>query len=247
VAEVGKVNVGKVVAGLVIVGAESVAGDRLGYDAATSKADIVRPLKEVLPRTRVSDERRSVAGESWAEIGALPSGEPELIGVDGMVGLADHLKLKIGDNGGERKRRMFEEILVALAAGFLTAEADEEDGAARALGKRAEGAGQLEDGGGAAGIVIGAVKDGFAAGAGERGADAEMIEVGAEQDGLLGQFGIGATENREGVVGGGRVVYRPGVERDELNLSGFQTERLELGGDVGGGDEFVVGGAAASA
>ena len=106
-------------------------------------------------------------------------------------------------------------------------------------GKRAEGAGELEDGGGAAGIVIGSVIDDLAGGG---LAHAQVIEVRAEQDGLLGERGIGAAEQADGVVGGGA-----GRERDELELGGFESEGLELGDDVGGGDEFVVSGAAASA
>ncbi len=84
---------------------------------------------------RVGDERSSVFGESWTEVAALPSGEPELIATDGRVGLADHLKLQIGDDGGQRQGRMREEVLIALAAGFLAAEADEENGAAGMPGK----------------------------------------------------------------------------------------------------------------
>ena len=70
--------------------------------------------------------------------------------------------------------------------------------------------------------------------------DAQVIEVRAEQDGLLGERGIGAAEQADGVVGGGA-----GREWDELELGGFESEGLELGDDVGGGDEFVVSGAAA--
>ena len=153
---------GEVVGGLVIVGSESVAGDGLGDDALAGEVEIVRALEEVLGGMRVGDERGSVFGESWAEVAALPSGEPELIGTDGRVGLADHLKLEIGDDGGQRQGRVREEILIALAAGFLTAEADEENAAAGLRGERAERAGQFEDGGGAAGIVIGSVVDDLA-------------------------------------------------------------------------------------
>ncbi len=137
------------------------------------------------------------------------------------------------------KRRVSEEILIALAAGLLAAEADEDDGAAGMGGERAEGAGQLEDGGGAAGIVIGSVIDDLAGGSVAR---AEVIEVGAEQDGLRGERGIGAAEQGEGVVGGGA-----GGEWDGLEFGGFESEGLELRDDIGGGDELVVGGAAASA
>ena len=67
-----------------------------------------------------------------------------------------------------------------------------------------------------------------------------------------GKCGIGAAEQGEGVVGGaGRSAAQTGsgsrIERDALDLGGLQTEGLELRGDVGGGDKFVVRGAAASA
>ncbi len=52
----------------------------------------------------------------------------------------------------------------------------------------------------------------------------------------------------QGVVGGSAAVaeFAPS-ERDALELGGLETEGLELGDDVGGGDKFVVRGAAASA
>ncbi len=103
VGEVVEVDVGEVVGGLVIVGSEAVAGDGLGDDAVAGEVEVVRAPEEVLGGMRVGDERGAVAGESWAEVGALPSGEPELIGTDGGVGLADHLELEIGDDGGERQ------------------------------------------------------------------------------------------------------------------------------------------------
>jgi len=134
---------------------------------------------------------------------------------------------------------MAEKIFVSLTAGFLAAEADEDDGAAGTGGKRSEGAGEFEDRGGAAGIVVGSVVNDLTGGGRAR---AKVIEVRAEQDGLLGERGIGATEQADGVVSGGA-----GAERDELDLGGIESEGLELGDDVGGGDLFVVGGAAASA
>ena len=112
----------------------------MSHNALAGQGEIVRALEEILERMRVGGERRSVFGESRAQIAALPSGEPELIGTDGRVGPADHLKLKIGDDGGKRQGRMRQEVLVALAAGFFTAKADEENGPARPPGEGAEGA-----------------------------------------------------------------------------------------------------------
>jgi len=180
-----------------------------------------------------------VAGKSGAKIGALPSAEPELIGTDGAVALADHLELQIGDDGSKRQRRMREEVLIALAAGFLTSEADEEDGAPRPWRHRAERTGELQHGRCAAGIVVGSVVNDFTVG---RCARAKVIEVGAEQDRLPCELGIGAAKQGNGVVG-----CAARGERDALHLCPFQSERLELRDHIGGGHQFVPGGAAASA
>ena len=239
VGEVVEIDVGEVVGGLVIVGAESVAGDGLGDDSLTGEREVVRAPEEVLFGVGIGDERGPVFGESWAEIAALPSGEPELRGADGGIGMADHLEFEIGDDGGQGNRRVLEKILVSLAAGFLAAEADEEDGAAGVRGERGERAGEFEDSGGAAGIVIGPVVDNFAVGS---RAHAEVIEMPAEQDGLAGERGVGAAEQSKGIVGCGAR-----GERDGLELSVFEAEGLELRGDIGGGDQLIVCGAAASA
>ena len=246
---------GEVIAGLMVVGSETVAGDGLRDDALAGEGEIVRALEEVLGGMRVGGERGSVFGESWAEVAALPSGEPELIGTDGGVWLADHLKLQIGNDGGKRQGWVREEVLITLASGFFTAEADEENAPARAAGERGESASQFKDGGGAAGIVIGSVIDDLAGGSAAR---AKVIEVGAEQDGFGGKCGIGAAEQAGGVVGEGAgrgvrggargsVRGKPGFERNALDLGGLQAEGLELRGDIGGGDKFIVGGTAASA
>src|ERR1700687_4683235 len=115
----------------------------------------------MLAGMRVGDERCPVPGKRGTEIGALPSGKPELIGTDGMVGLANHFKLEVGDDGGEQKGWVLQKISIALAAGCFTAEAAKNDGATGALRERAERARQFEDGGGAAGIVVGPVVDDF--------------------------------------------------------------------------------------
>ena len=119
VGQVVEVDVSEIVGGPVVVRAESVAGNGLGDDAAAGKVEVVRALEEVLGGMGIGDERRAVCGERGTEIGAFPSAKPELAGTDGAVGLADHLELEIGDDGWERRGRVVEEILVALAAGFL--------------------------------------------------------------------------------------------------------------------------------
>src|SRR5437868_10431667 len=84
------------------------AGEGLCDHAAAVERDIVRAGKKVLFRVRVGDQLGAVLRKSWAEIRALPTGEPELIGFDGRIGAANHLEFKIRDNGTQRHRRMLE-------------------------------------------------------------------------------------------------------------------------------------------
>ena len=131
----------------------------------------------------IGDEVGAVAGEFGAEVGALEAGEPEGAGGDGGIGAADHLELEIGDDAGERDGRMREEGAVAEAPDLLRAEEGEDDGAARAWAG-GEDVGEGEDGGGAGGVVVGAVVDGVSGCV--CGADAEVVEMGGEQDDLRG-------------------------------------------------------------
>lgn len=129
--------------------------------------------------------------------------------------------------------------------------------------------GEGEDGGGAGGIVVGAVVDGVggAGGGGVHGGvagggiDAEVVEVGGKEDGLGGL--VGAAEDGDGVPG----LFARGVlefgealpeacgqgcgqgallEKGVVVAAGFETEGLEAGGGVKGGDVLVAGGGAAT-
>ncbi len=149
------------VAGLVVVLVQSVAGDGLGDDTLLCQRIVVRALEEMLRRVRVVDQVGAVFGELGAEVGAVEAGEPERSGGDGRVGTADHLELEVGDDAGEWDRRMREKGAVAEAAKLLRAEEGEDDGAARARAG-GEDVGQRKDGGGAGGVVVGAVVVGVA-------------------------------------------------------------------------------------
>jgi hypothetical protein len=118
---------------------------------------------------------------------------------------------------------------------------------------------QREHGGGAGGVVVGAVVDGVAGGVG--GADAEVVQVCGEQDDPGG--GIGAAQDGDGVLGcGARDVLKLGEalaegrrqrrgQRDLLQEGAIVAARGEAEGEElrGGeecGDVLVASGGAAA-
>src|SRR5438270_6249384 len=91
-----------------------------------------------------------------AEIAAVEAGEPEFVGLYRGISAADHLKFQVGNNVFERHRRMLEKILVALAAGLLASEEDEQDGPLGGL-FTCQSARQLQHSDAAGSVVVGAV------------------------------------------------------------------------------------------
>ncbi len=139
---VGEVDRAEFVAGLVVVLVQAEAGDGVGDDTLVRERVVIGSLKEVLRRVRVVDQMGAMFGEFRAEVGAFEAGEPERSGGDRWVGPADHLELEVGDDAGERDRRVREEGAVAKATNLFRAEECEDDGATRArAGRRGCGPG----------------------------------------------------------------------------------------------------------
>lgn len=241
-------------------------------DALAGKGDVVGADKELLVRVGVVDEWGAVAGKGGAEVGTIEAGEPEESGWDSGVGAADHFELEVGDDGGEGHGRVREEGVIAEAAELFGAEEGEDDGAARTRAGGEE-VGEGEDGGGAGGVIVGAVVDEIGCGVIGIGAgDAEMVEVGGEEDDFFfgrgfgfghGGVGSGAAEDGDGVPGLLAGCVFEGLEslldasgqgRGESGLleigsvvtAGIEAESLKLGGGEAGGDVLVAGGGTAA-
>src|ERR1700730_8459233 len=103
----------------------------MGNDALFGQGVIVRTLEKVLFRMRISYQFGAMFRQLWAEIAAVETSEPELVGFHGRVRAADHFKFEVGDDLLERHRRMLKEILVALASGLFAAEEHKEHRAFR--------------------------------------------------------------------------------------------------------------------
>ena len=232
----------------------------MGDDALKGEADVVGALEELLLRVRVLDEVSAVFGQLGAEVGALVTGEPESSGGDGWIGAADHLELEVGDDAGERSWWRGKEGAGAEAADLLRAKEGEDDGA---FGPRAGGedVGEGEDGGGAGGVVVGAIVDTVAV---DRSSGyAEVVEVGGEEDDLGVELGVGAAEDGDGVPGlgagdalvaGKALLEAVGERRRQwsflevgaVGTARLEAEGLELGGGEEGGYVLVAGGGAAA-
>src|ERR1035437_6421188 len=111
-----EVDGGQLGRGLMVILVQPVAGDGLGDDALACEGDIVGALEEVLLGVRIGEDGGSVFDEFGTEVGAVVAGEPESSWGNGRVGAADHLELKVRDNGGERHGRTLEEAGVAESA-----------------------------------------------------------------------------------------------------------------------------------
>ena len=214
--------------------------------------------KKFCSGVRIGKQVGAVLRQFGAEVGAVEAGEPERVGGDGGIGPADHFEFEVGDDGGQRHGRVGEEAGVAEAAKLFRAEEREDDGAARARA-RGERVGQGEHGGGAGGVVVGAVVDAIAGGVGW--ADAEVIEVRGQQDDLAG--GIAAAEDGDGVPGlGAGGVFKTGKmllhrwrqrrrQGDPLHEAAvvatrLEAERLELSSGKERRDVLVAGRRAAA-
>src|ERR1043166_902239 len=185
-----------------------------------------------------------------AEIAALEAGEPEFVRLYGAISAADHLKFQIGDNVFERHRRMLKKILVALAAGLLAAEEDEQHRALWGL-FMGQGARQLQHGNAAGSVVVRAVVDTVTV---NRLARANVVQVGREQDDLVFQFFVMALEFADDVASV-PLLFALAIEieftRDVLNITAIVAGRLDadftqLRSEISGGEQFVMGSAAAA-
>ncbi len=192
--QVREVDAREFVGGLVIVLVQAEAGDGVCDDSLACEGVIVGALKEILLRVWIGDERGAVAREFRPEVGPVEAGEPEGVGRNGGIGTADHLEFEVGNDGRQRDRRVCEEGSIAEAAKFLRTEEREDDGPARTLAA-SERVRKGQDGGGAGGVVVGAVVDSVAGGVGW--ADAEMVEMCGEEHDLIGE--IRAAEDADGV------------------------------------------------
>ena len=126
---------------------------------------------------RIAHQLRAVLCQLRPEIGALPSCEPQLVGLQLRVWTPNHLEFQVGDDVVERKRRVLQKIPCANQPCLFAAPERHHDSSFR-LRLFRQHARQLHHRGCAGCIVIGAVIC-FAV------LYAKMVEVRAQQDDLI--------------------------------------------------------------
>src|SRR5215469_14204829 len=127
-----EIEMGNVIAGTVIVRVQTEAGDGLRDHAFERECVIVRPGKEILFRMWIGDQLCAVRGQLWSKIGALPTTEPQLVGLNLGIGTANHFKFQIGGDVDKGNGGFFAEVNCAIApTSFFTAKQSKQDGAPR--------------------------------------------------------------------------------------------------------------------
>src|SRR5262249_1990982 len=144
--------------GAMIVLVQPEAGHGLSDDAALGQGVIIRAAKEILVRMRVRHQPGAMPGQLRTKVRAVIAGEPEFAGLHRGIRPADHFELQVGNNVGQRYRRMFQKVLITLSTSLFAAEKSENHGTAWAR-SLAEGPGQFQYGHTSRSIVIGAVVD----------------------------------------------------------------------------------------
>ena len=149
----------------------------------------------------------------------------------------DHVQVQPGRHAIQRDRRMGDPMLRAQQPLLLPVPIGEKDRPLRRLGENRERLCQLEHGGRAAGVVVGAGMNlpvGIEAQA--AAAVADVVVMGADHDHLVAQFRIAARQHRQDVA----AVRVEGLEEPAAIAAAVQMEPGVLVGEV------IAGGMAAS-